>query len=118
MYKYNCSFPITSLAGGSGREEDRTIASNGTKHGASFGLDVPPESAPEEVFGRNEANPLDCELLVVDETSMVDVTLMATVEHHDGHYRYAISSSTPQLDPSKNESLRSRSPQPPALVMT
>ena len=27
-------------------------------------------------FGRNEGNPLDCELLVVDETSMVDVTLM------------------------------------------
>jgi exodeoxyribonuclease V alpha subunit len=28
-------------------------------------------------FARNEANPLDCDLLVVDETSMVDVTLMA-----------------------------------------
>jgi exodeoxyribonuclease V alpha subunit len=28
-------------------------------------------------FGRNEGNPLDCDLLVVDETSMVDVTLMA-----------------------------------------
>jgi exodeoxyribonuclease V alpha subunit len=30
-------------------------------------------------FGRNEGNPLDCELLVVDETSMVDVTLMANL---------------------------------------
>ena len=30
-------------------------------------------------FGRNEANPLDCDLLVVDETSMVDVTLMANL---------------------------------------
>ncbi len=28
-------------------------------------------------FTRNEANPLDCDLLVVDETSMVDVVLMA-----------------------------------------
>ena len=28
-------------------------------------------------FGRNEGNPLDGDLLVVDETSMVDVTLMA-----------------------------------------
>jgi exodeoxyribonuclease V alpha subunit len=30
-------------------------------------------------FGRNEANPLDCDLLVVDETSMVDVSLMANL---------------------------------------
>jgi exodeoxyribonuclease V alpha subunit len=30
-------------------------------------------------FGRNEANPLDCELLVVDETSMVDASLMANL---------------------------------------
>jgi exodeoxyribonuclease V alpha subunit len=30
-------------------------------------------------FGRNEANLLDCDLLVVDETSMVDVTLMANL---------------------------------------
>ena len=30
-------------------------------------------------FGRNEANPLDCDLLVVDETSMVDVVLMANL---------------------------------------
>jgi len=30
-------------------------------------------------FGRNEGNPLDCDLLVVDETSMVDVTLMANL---------------------------------------
>jgi exodeoxyribonuclease V alpha subunit len=30
-------------------------------------------------FKRNEANPLDCDLLVVDETSMVDVTLMANL---------------------------------------
>jgi exodeoxyribonuclease V alpha subunit len=30
-------------------------------------------------FGRNEAKPLDCDLLVVDETSMVDVTLMANL---------------------------------------
>ena len=28
-------------------------------------------------FRRNEANPLDCDLLVVDETSMVDVPLMS-----------------------------------------
>ena len=28
-------------------------------------------------YGRNEANPLDCDLLVVDETSMVDVVLMS-----------------------------------------
>jgi exodeoxyribonuclease V alpha subunit len=28
-------------------------------------------------YGRNEAKPLDCDLLVVDEMSMVDVTLMA-----------------------------------------
>ena len=30
-------------------------------------------------FGRNETNPLDCDLLVVDETSMVDVSLMANL---------------------------------------
>ena len=30
-------------------------------------------------FARNEANPLDCDLLVVDETSMVDVVLMANL---------------------------------------
>lgn len=30
-------------------------------------------------FTRNEANPLDCDLLVVDETSMVDVSLMANL---------------------------------------
>jgi exodeoxyribonuclease V alpha subunit len=30
-------------------------------------------------FTRNEANSLDCDLLVVDETSMVDVTLMANL---------------------------------------
>jgi exodeoxyribonuclease V alpha subunit len=30
-------------------------------------------------FGRNEANPLRCDLLVVDETSMVDVVLMANL---------------------------------------
>ncbi|HEY3855673.1 MAG TPA: ATP-dependent RecD-like DNA helicase [Verrucomicrobiae bacterium] len=30
-------------------------------------------------FKRNEANPLDCDLLVVDETSMVDVVLMANL---------------------------------------
>ena len=28
-------------------------------------------------FARNEVHPLDCDLLVVDETSMVDITLMA-----------------------------------------
>ena len=28
-------------------------------------------------YGRNEGNPLDCDLLVVDEVSMVDVTLMS-----------------------------------------
>lgn len=30
-------------------------------------------------FARNERNPLDCDLLVVDETSMVDVPLMASL---------------------------------------
>jgi len=30
-------------------------------------------------FARNEANPLECDLLVVDETSMVDVVLMANL---------------------------------------
>ncbi|MEN9576908.1 MAG: hypothetical protein RL514_4763 [Verrucomicrobiota bacterium] len=30
-------------------------------------------------FQRNEANPLDCDLLVADETSMVDVGLMASL---------------------------------------
>jgi exodeoxyribonuclease V alpha subunit len=30
-------------------------------------------------FGRNEASPLECDLLVVDETSMVDVSLMANL---------------------------------------
>ena len=30
-------------------------------------------------FTRNEANPLDCDLLVIDETSMVDVTIMANL---------------------------------------
>jgi exodeoxyribonuclease V alpha subunit len=30
-------------------------------------------------FGRNEANPLDCDMLAVDETSMVDVVLMANL---------------------------------------
>jgi exodeoxyribonuclease V alpha subunit len=31
------------------------------------------------MYGRNEAKPLDCDTLVVDETSMVDVTLMANL---------------------------------------
>ena len=35
-------------------------------------------------FSRNEENPLDCDLLVVDETSMVDVPLMNA---HQGHSR-------------------------------
>ena len=30
-------------------------------------------------YGRNEGNPLDCDLLVADETSMVDVSLMANL---------------------------------------
>jgi exodeoxyribonuclease V alpha subunit len=30
-------------------------------------------------FARNEANPLDCDLLIVDETSMVDILLMANL---------------------------------------
>jgi exodeoxyribonuclease V alpha subunit len=30
-------------------------------------------------FGRNEANPLDCDFLTADETSMVDVVLMANL---------------------------------------
>ena len=36
-------------------------------------------------FTRNEANPLDCDLLVVDETSMVDVVLMAIAIIGHGH---------------------------------
>jgi exodeoxyribonuclease V alpha subunit len=36
-------------------------------------LEVQPAS---QSFGRNEASPLECELLVVDESSMVDVPLM------------------------------------------
>ena len=39
-------------------------------------LEVQPATG---TFARNEANPLDCDHLVVDETSMVDVTLMANV---------------------------------------
>lgn len=35
--------------------------------------------SPTSRFARNEANPLDCDLLVVDETSMVDVLLMANL---------------------------------------
>ena len=34
------------------------------------------EAKPGGRFGRNDANPLECDLLVVDETSMVDVPLM------------------------------------------
>jgi exodeoxyribonuclease V alpha subunit len=34
------------------------------------------EVLPTGAFGRNERNPLNCDLLVVDETSMVDVPLM------------------------------------------
>jgi exodeoxyribonuclease V alpha subunit len=30
-------------------------------------------------FGRNEANPLDCDILVADEVSMIDVVLMANL---------------------------------------
>ena len=37
-------------------------------------LEVQPATG---TFGRNEASPLDCDLLVVDETSMVDVVLMS-----------------------------------------
>ena len=37
------------------------------------------EAAPHRGFGRNENNPLDCDLLVVDEASMVDVALMAAL---------------------------------------
>lgn len=37
-------------------------------------LEVQPATG---AFGRNEGNPVDCDLLVVDETSMVDVVLMA-----------------------------------------
>ena len=39
-------------------------------------LEVQPATG---TFKRNEANPLDCDLLVVDETSMVDVTIMANL---------------------------------------
>ena len=39
-------------------------------------LEVQPATAR---FIRNEANPLDCDLLVVDETSMVDVVLMSNL---------------------------------------
>jgi exodeoxyribonuclease V alpha subunit len=39
-------------------------------------LEVQPATG---TFTRNEANPLDCDLLVVDETSMVDVIIMANL---------------------------------------
>jgi len=39
-------------------------------------LEVQPATG---TFTRNEGNPLDCNLLVVDETSMVDVTIMANL---------------------------------------
>ena len=39
-------------------------------------LEVQPATG---TFTRNEGNPLDCDLLVVDETSMVDVTIMANL---------------------------------------
>src|SRR5580658_5767932 len=39
-------------------------------------LEVQPGSSR---FGRNEANPLDCNLAVADESSMVDVLLMANL---------------------------------------
>jgi exodeoxyribonuclease V alpha subunit len=39
-------------------------------------LEVDPKNGS---FKRNEKNPLDCELLVVDETSMVDVLLMSSL---------------------------------------
>jgi exodeoxyribonuclease V alpha subunit len=39
-------------------------------------LEINPKSGK---FTRDEENPLDCELLVIDETSMVDVPLMAAV---------------------------------------
>ena len=39
-------------------------------------LEVQPATG---TFTRNEANPLDCDLLVVDEASMVDVTIMANL---------------------------------------
>ena len=39
-------------------------------------LEVQPATG---TFTRNEGNPLDCDLLVVDETSMVDVPLMANL---------------------------------------
>lgn len=35
------------------------------------------EAQPGGRFGRNESNPLECDLAVVDETSMVDVPLMS-----------------------------------------
>ena len=35
------------------------------------------EAQPGGRFGRNESNPVECDLLVVDETSMVDVPLMS-----------------------------------------
>ena len=37
------------------------------------------EAAPRRGFGRNQRNPLDCDLLVVDETSMVDASLLAAL---------------------------------------
>jgi exodeoxyribonuclease V alpha subunit len=39
-------------------------------------LEVDPKNGS---FKHNEKNPLDCELLVVDETSMVDVLLMSSL---------------------------------------
>jgi len=37
------------------------------------------EAQPGGIFGRNDHHPLDCDLLVVDEMSMVDVPLMSRV---------------------------------------
>jgi exodeoxyribonuclease V alpha subunit len=66
-----------SLCAPTGRAAKRLAESTGVEARTIHRLlEVQPATG---IFGRNEANPLDCELLVVDETSMVDVSLMANL---------------------------------------
>jgi len=50
-------------------------------------------------FSRNENNPLDCDLLIVDEVSMVDVPLMHKVLRALPKRGHLISSGTPTSSP-------------------
>lgn len=66
-----------ALAAPTGRAAKRLSESTG--HAAKTIhrlLEINPQTGS---FTRNEDNPLDCDLLVVDETSMVDVPLMSSV---------------------------------------